>query len=200
MTKVLRCRHWGLSAALAALLCAVGVQVGQAQTTSGSVQGTVVDAQKGVMPGVTVTLTSKTQGNELTAVTDEEGRFAFPVVRPDTYVLKASLEGFKTLEQTNLVVNANDKLSAGTLTLEVGSLSESISVSARVTELQATVGERSFAMENTTLTNVANNGRAMFNFATLVPGVTGDRQRRGRRDRRDLPASRSTASGRTRTT
>ena len=111
-------------------------------------QGTVVDAQKAVMPGVTVTLKSNTQGDVLTAFTDAEGRFVFPIVRPDTYTLTATLEGFKTLEQTNLVVSANDRLSVGTLTLEVGALSESISVTARVTELQATSGERSFAMEN----------------------------------------------------
>ena len=95
----------------------------------------------------------------------------FPIVRPDTYVLSATLEGFKTLEQTNLVVNANDKLSAGMLTLEVGALTESVQVSARSIELQSNSGERSFTMENSTLTNIANNGRMMFNFATLVPGA-----------------------------
>ena len=171
MSSMFRLRQLGTGAALAALLCLFGTHTVQAQTTSASVQGTVVDAQKAVMPGVTVSLTSKTQGDEITTVTDEEGRFVFAIVRPDTYVLKAALEGFKTLEQTNLVVNANDKLSAGTLTLEVGALSESISVSARVTELQAQSGERSFAIPNEALTNIANNGRMLFNFATLVPGV-----------------------------
>ena len=196
---VLRSRLGSGHRGLLALLSLVCVSPVQAQTTSASVQGTVVDAQKAVMPGVTVTLKSKTQGDELTAVTDAEGRFVFPVVRPDTYIVTATLEGFKTLEQTNLVVSANDRLSAGTLTLEVGSLSESISVTARVTELQAHSGERSFAMENTTLTNIANNGRVMFNFATLVPGVTctgngaGSEVGIARRVR-------STASGRTRTT
>jgi hypothetical protein len=171
MLCTFRFRRFGILAALAALLFVVGSAAVQAQTTSASVQGTVVDAQKAVMPGVTITLKSKTQGEEITAVTDEEGRFVFPIVRPDAYVLTATLEGFKTLEQTNLVVNANDKLSAGILTLEVGSLQESISVTARVTELQAQSGERSFAMPNEALTNIANNGRALFNFATLVPGV-----------------------------
>src|SRR4029079_9365038 len=134
-----------------------------AQTTSASVQGIVVDAQKAVLPGVTVTLKSKTQSEVLTAVTDGEGRLVFPIVRPDTYVLTATLEGFKTLEQTNLVVSANDKLSAGALTLEVGAIAESVQVSARSIELQSNSGERSFTMENSTLTNIANNGRMLFN-------------------------------------
>jgi hypothetical protein len=161
----------GTVATLVALFALALSSPAQAQTTSASVQGTVVDAQKGVMPGVTVTLKSNTQGDELTVVTDAEGRFVFTIVRPDTYTMTATLEGFKTLEQKNLTVNANDRLSAGVLTLEVGNLSESISVTARVTELQATSGERSFAISNEALSNIANNGRQLFNFATLVPGV-----------------------------
>src|SRR6188472_1967529 len=159
----------GLS--LVAAVCASHPPVLWAQTTSASVQGTVVDAQKGVLPGVTVTLKSKTQSDVLTAVTDGEGRFVFPIVRPDTYSLTATLQGFKTLEQSNVVVNANDKLSAGTLMLEVGTVAESVTVQARSIELQSNSGERSFTMENSTLTNIANNGRMLFNFATLVPGA-----------------------------
>src|SRR4029453_10624146 len=94
----------------------------RAQTTSASVSGSVQDSQGGVLPGVTVTMTSRTQGNVLTAVTDSGGRFVLPIVRPDAYTLKVTLEGFKTLERTNLIVNANDKLSTGALTLEVGAL------------------------------------------------------------------------------
>ncbi len=144
-----------------------------AQTTSATVSGSVQDAQAGVLPGVTVTITSVTQGNTLTAVTDDGGRFVFPIVRPDTYTLQVTLTGFKTAERTNLVVNANDKLSTGALTLEVASLSENVTVSASspVTPLQSPSGERSFTLQAETLKNIANNGRALFNFATLVPGA-----------------------------
>jgi hypothetical protein len=147
------------------------VQQGQAQTTSASVSGTVQDAQGGVLPGVAVTLTSRTQGNALTVVTDADGRFVFAIVRPDTYSLQVALEGFKTLEQTNLVLNANDRVSLGNLALEVGQMSEEVTVSSRVSELQTTNGERSFALENQALTNIANNGRQLFNFTNLVPGA-----------------------------
>jgi len=143
----------------------------QAQTTSASIFGQVKDGQGGVLPGATITLTSRTQGNVLTATTDGEGRFVFAIVRPDRYILKATLQGFKTLERTNLVVSANDKLSTGILALQVGEMTEEISVLARVSELQATSGERSFTLESEALTNIANNGRALFNFANLVPGA-----------------------------
>ncbi len=143
----------------------------RAQSTSASVSGAVQDAQGGVLPGVAVTLTSRTQGNAFTTTTDGEGRFIFPIVRPDTYSLQVSLEGFKTLERTNLVVSANDKFSAGVLTLDVGQMSEEVTVTSRVSELQTESGERSFTLESQALTNIANNGRALFNFATLVPGA-----------------------------
>jgi hypothetical protein len=69
------------------------------------------------------------------------------------------------------VVNAADRLSAGILALEVGAMTEEVTVSTRVSELQTTSGERSFTLENSALQNIANNGRALFNFATLVPGA-----------------------------
>ena len=57
-------------------------------------------------------------GRPVPPPTDSEGRFVFPIVRPDTYTLKATMAGFKALEQSNVVVAANDKFSAGQLTLE----------------------------------------------------------------------------------
>jgi hypothetical protein len=143
----------------------------QAQTTSASIFGQVKDGQGGVLPGATVTLTSRTQGNVVTATTDGEGRFVFAIVRPDNYSLKVGMQGFKTLERTNVTVNANDKFSAGVLALQVGEMTEEISVNARVSELQAESGERSFTLESEALKNIAANGRMMFNYALLVPGA-----------------------------
>ncbi len=81
------------------------------------------------------------------------------------------MQGFKTAERTNVVVSANDRFSAGSIALEVGGIEESVSVSSRVSELQVESGERSFTLESEALKNIANNGRALFNFANLVPGA-----------------------------
>ena len=94
------------ASALTGLMLAALPATAKAQTTSASVTGAVQDAQGGALPGVAVTLTSRTQGNTATATTDAEGRFVFAIVRPDTYTLTAELQGFKKLERTNLVVNA----------------------------------------------------------------------------------------------
>jgi hypothetical protein len=160
-----------MGAAALGLALFVGAAPAAAQTTSASVSGSVQDGQGGVLPGATVTLTSLTQGNVQTAVTDGEGRFVFPIVRPDTYSLRVSLSGFKTLERSNVVVNANDRLATGVLMLDVGEITEEIRVTSRVSEVQTTSGERSFTLESEALRNIANDGRSLFSFATLVPGV-----------------------------
>ena len=159
----------GLACAVLVLLA--GTTTATAQTTNAQVTGTVQDPQGGVLPGVAVTLTSRTQGGSLSTVTDGEGRFTFAVVRPDSYSISFALEGFKTLERTNLVVNANDRVSVGTLTLEVGAMTEEVTVTSRVSELQVTSGERSFTLDSEALKNIANNGRSLFGFVSLVPGA-----------------------------
>src|SRR5260221_4647721 len=160
-----------LGAALVGVLCLAGARTLHAQTTSASVSGSVSDSQAGMLPVVHCTLTSRSQGNTDKVTTDKEGRFTVPIIRPDTYVLKVTFSGFKTAERTNVVVNANDRASTGDIALTIGGIQENVTVESRVSELQVESGERSFTMESETLKNIANNGRALFNFANLVPGV-----------------------------
>ena len=94
-----------------------------------------------------------------------------PIVRPDTYTLQAALQGFKTLERTNLVVNANDKLVNRVVDARNR---RGVRRSQRDEPRDRAAnrsGERSFTLESETLKNIASNGRALFNFATLVPGT-----------------------------
>ena len=71
------------------LVALAATTVARAQTTNASVAGTVQDAQGGVLPGVTVTLTSRTQGNTFTAVTDAKAASSFNRP-PDSYTLQFS--------------------------------------------------------------------------------------------------------------
>src|SRR5262245_28619022 len=120
MTLGRRLRVLSSLAIVAGLAFGVHASAVEAQTTSASVSGTVQDPQGAVLPGATVTLTSRTQGNVLTTTSDEQGRFVFGIVRPDTYSLQVTMDGFKTRELTNVVVNANDRFSAGVVSMDVG--------------------------------------------------------------------------------
>jgi hypothetical protein len=156
---------------LVAALCLVGSGGLQAQTTSATVSGSVKDTQGGVLPGAAVTLTSETQGTVQTVTTDALGSFLFPYVRPDTYALRITLDSFQSAEQTGLVVNANDRIMAGTLTLAVGRMAETVTVIAQTSDLQLKGGERSFTLQLAALQSIGVAGRSFFGLALMVPGV-----------------------------
>ncbi|HEY6403034.1 MAG TPA: carboxypeptidase-like regulatory domain-containing protein, partial [Blastocatellia bacterium] len=84
-----------------------------AQTTSGSITGSVVDPQQSAVAGTTVNLTDEAKSLTLTSTTDNEGRFVFPQVSPGTYKLTVEAPGFKKMERAGILLVANDKLTLG---------------------------------------------------------------------------------------
>jgi len=67
-----------------------------AQTSFGSINGTVTDATKGVIPGAAVTLTNVGTNIKMEAVSNDSGFFRIVNVRPGSYTLAIGLVGFKT--------------------------------------------------------------------------------------------------------
>src|SRR5215471_7657917 len=153
--------------ALLVMLCSVGF----AQTTSGSIAGNVVDAQHAVLPNVVVTAKEQQQNFTFSTKSDESGRFVFPQVPPGTYTIKIEAPGFKRLERPGIVLNANDKLALGELTMEAGVISEQIEVTATAPPLQTESAERSAALVATQMENIAVNSRSYLDLVKLVPGV-----------------------------
>ena len=97
-----------------------------ARRQTAAFEGRVVDQTGGVMPGVTVTLTDLTSNAQVVSHTNASGRFAFRNVTPAQHRLMASLAGFKTLS-TVVTLSAGATLDR-TITLSIGSLSETINV------------------------------------------------------------------------
>ena len=85
--------------AAALIVCALVASPALAQITTGTVAGTVKDAQGGVVPGATVVLVSETKGTKSTpAVSTDTGDYVFPNVTADTYTVEVTMQGFKTYE------------------------------------------------------------------------------------------------------
>jgi hypothetical protein len=83
--------RWSIAIALCFL--ALGIQV-SAQITTGTVSGSVKDAQGGVVPGATVVLISESRGTRsVAAVTNETGDYVLPNITPDTYTVEVSMQG-----------------------------------------------------------------------------------------------------------
>jgi len=112
--------------ALSIALAAAGAAL--AQTITGSISGTVSDANGGVIPGATVTLVSEKTGQKRSAVTNSEGRFNFAALQPGSYSLKVEQQGFQTHEQREVILSANENLALGELKLQPGQVSETVSV------------------------------------------------------------------------
>jgi uncharacterized surface anchored protein len=89
-----------------------------AQTTSGSLSGTVKDAQGAAITGAKVEVTSTSRNETHTTQTGEDGRYVFPQLQPDTYKLRVEATGFKRYDLEGLVLSPNDKISAPDVELQ----------------------------------------------------------------------------------
>ncbi|WP_080507484.1 carboxypeptidase regulatory-like domain-containing protein [Bryobacter aggregatus] len=142
-----------------------------AQTASGSISGTVTDAQSASLVNAKVTITDQDKRSVIEATTDASGRFSFPQLAPGNYTLHVQAPGFRRIEQKNITLNANDKLALPTFVAEIGSIDQTIEVSAQALELQTESAERGSAIVGKQLQNVAVNGRGYLALVNLAPGV-----------------------------
>src|SRR4029078_3744159 len=129
---------------LAVLLFAAAAAL--AQTISGSLAGLVTDIKGAAIPGAQVQITSLSRREVKTSQTDQDGRFVFPQLAPDIYQMQVEAKGFKGFKIENLILNANDKISAPEITLEPGAVSESVTVIASNEQLQTESAERGGAI------------------------------------------------------
>lgn len=141
------------------------------QTSSGSISGNIRDGQQAAIANASVVVTEQSRLTSVSAKTDGEGRFVFTNLLPGRYSIMVESAGFKKVERTDINLLANDKLSVGNITLDVGSITESVQVSAQVTQLKTESAERSDAMTATEMANVAVNSRSYLQLVGFLPGV-----------------------------
>ncbi len=151
-----------------------GAMTASAQVTTGSIGGTVKDAQGGVIPGATVILISETQNTRSApVVTNATGDFVFVNVKSDTYTLEVTMDAFKTVRKTGVRLGAAERVSVGVLTIEPGGVAETVEVKGESPIVQANSGERSFTVDTEAVQNLPLLGRSFTQLASLAPGVTG---------------------------
>jgi outer membrane receptor protein involved in Fe transport len=114
-------------AAMLVVSSAAGATAHAQAVQTGTISGVVQDSSGALLPGVTVTLTSVSQGSVRSAVTDENGRYVFPGVPVGQYRVSAALQGFQSAEATNNLVETS-KTTNVSFTLGVGTLSDVIQV------------------------------------------------------------------------
>ena len=138
---------------------------------TGTVSGTVVDGSGQVVPGATVTLTNEATGDSRATTSGAEGAFTFRAVPPGSYTVKIELTGFRTHEQKKTIVNASSRVDLGNVKLDVGQLSEVVSVVAEGATIETKNSDYSGLLTATQISQIQSRGRDVVNLLRLIPGV-----------------------------
>lgn len=168
--------RFGGFAAVAAVCCSTAGLL-PAQTSTGSITGTVFDPSGAVIAGAQVRLTGAETGDLVrTLTTDGAGNFSAPLLRPLSYSIEVSAAGFKTMKRSGVVLRVDDSLSLR-LTLETGAVSESVTITASAELLEAksnTVGQ---VVDERTMQQLPLNGRNYLQLGSLSAGAVPSRSR-----------------------
>jgi len=143
-----------------------------AQVLYGGITGAVTDSTGASVPGATVTITHKETNLSREAVSNETGIFTFTNVQAGTYDVKVAMSGFRELIKTNVPVSVN-QISRVDVKLEVGALTETVTVQSAAELLQTDKADVHTELKSAEITslplNQFRNYQALIN---LVPGAT----------------------------
>jgi len=140
------------------------------QTNVGQIYGRVTDSSGAVVPGAKITATNPSTSQKVDTVSDDAGLYVFPSLPRGTYTLRAEAKGFRPAEETGIVLDAASRRSVD-FTMEVGPLTEAVTVSAAIEQVKTTAGDVSKTVTERELSSIAVNGRNYAQLLRLVPGA-----------------------------
>ena len=162
-------RVW-TAAALLVICPLVVAGPAQAQTGTAALIGEVTDSQKQVLPGATVTAVHVATAASQVTTTDERGNFRLGNVQPGLYTLRVELAGFKTamVERINLQV---DTVRRESVSLELGGISETVSVVSETTPLNTSDASVGNVMSREQIRNLPVEAQNVVHLLSLQPGA-----------------------------
>jgi len=138
---------------------------------AGSMYGSVVDSSGQVVPGADITITNENTSEVRHGVSNEVGDYNFQGLQPGPYTVRAELSGFKPFEIKKNMVLANNRLTVAPLRLEVGTLAETVSVSAFGEVVATTVTSHQAIIDNKAMLELSVKGRDPISMLKIMPGV-----------------------------
>jgi Carboxypeptidase regulatory-like domain len=140
--------------------------------TLGTVTGVVRDASGAVIPGATVIVQSSATNATREVQSNDAGAYSFPALPPGPYVVKAELQGFRTVTH-NVELHVEQTVRVN-FTMEIGALAETTEVTGvapLITTENATVGT---VIENRRIVELPLNGRNFLSLVALSPNVSAE--------------------------
>jgi hypothetical protein len=160
---------WAALAVLC-LICGFKTSTALAQAVYGSVLGTVTDPQGSAVVGAKVTVTSTTKGTTEEVTTNESGNYTVTHLIPDTYKIQVEAPGFKVTDIPSVQVFA-DNGSHVDVTLQVGSVTQSVEVTAEIPQLKTDRADVSLTFNEKYVEDLPILNRNFTNFELLSPGT-----------------------------
>jgi hypothetical protein len=140
------------------------------QTFQGGIRGAVKDADGGVLPGTTVTLTNAQTGATRTSVTNERGEYVFASVAPGTYNLAVELSGFAPFRREGLEIGVATQL-VQDVSMQVGGIAESVTVTGETPLIETATASVASAIDKAQLDVLPSPGRNVFIYSVTTPNV-----------------------------
>src|SRR5215475_5908081 len=142
-----------------------------AQGLTGQISGTLNDPNGGVVPGATVEVTNQQTAQVRTVISDSEGNFVVTQLLPGTYSIAVTAAGFKKFERRNVVLTATERIDVHRLGLEVGDVSQTVTVTAEQAFVKTESAERAGLIDEQQIQGIALKGRDYMGLVRLLPGV-----------------------------
>jgi hypothetical protein len=136
-----------------------------------TIVGTITDPSGAAVPNVKVSATSIETGLVSTGVTSDSGTYVLPELRIGHYDLKAEASGFKIAEQKGLVLQVGDRTRID-FQMQLGGAQETVTVEANEVRVQTDSGEQSNVITGQQMSQIAVNGRSIYQLAALAPGAS----------------------------
>jgi hypothetical protein len=163
----MKCARILIAAAILTTVLLPALALAQA---TGQINGAVTDSSGALLPGVTIEATNTATGAVRTSVTGTDGLYTIPLLQPGDYTVKATLQGFRVSQRdgVRVTVTATSRVA---FQLEVGQVSETITVTAEATLVETSNATHGIVIDEQKIVELPLNGRNFTQLGTLIPGV-----------------------------
>ena len=163
-------KQFRLSHALLLCVLVLGVTT-QAFGQTATIVGTITDPSGAVVANATVTITHNETGKVYRLASNSDGQYVAPDLPIGHYNIKVEASGFKVAEQKGIVLQVGDRTRLD-YQMSVGGATETITVEANEVRVQTDSGELSNVITDQQLSQIAVNGRSVYQLAALTPGAS----------------------------